>query len=154
MITVRAPSGDKAVAAITVRTPTGDKAVERMTLRTPSGDKLIYAAGGMSLTVTASPASAVGSGANASPIAVTSAVVTASASGGTGPYTYAWTELTMGTAIEALSPSSAATQFRATVAAGESEFADFRCTATDARGRTGTVDVSVSLFNFWFGDPI
>lgn len=151
MITVRAPTGDKAAAAVTVRTPTGDKAVATMTLRTPTGDKEIYSAGGGAgmLTVSASPVSATGSGSSAGDIDVTTNEVTATASGGTAPYTFAWTAPGGLGSWTILSPASASTRFRANNVPGNAlENNTFECTATDSRGRTGSVLVSADAYNF------
>lgn len=150
MITVRTPTGDKGVAALTVRTPTGDKGAARMTLRTASGDKVIFDSAGMAaLTVDAAPINAVGSGSSAADIDVTTNEVTATASGGTAPYTYAWTELGGSGSWAILSPSSATTRFRAyDVTDGGLVASNFECTATDSRGRTGSVIVTAEAYNF------
>jgi hypothetical protein len=68
----------------------------------------------------------------------------ATASGGTGPYTYAWTRISGSTDITAGSPSSATTNFSGTIEVGTVN-ATFRVTATDAVLATATADVSVSL---------
>ena len=73
---------------------------------------------------------------------------TATASGGTAPYTYAWTKVS-GDSITIDSASAATTTFRATsVAAGEMRTATFRCTATDSTGGTpltATADINVTI---------
>jgi hypothetical protein len=68
----------------------------------------------------------------------------ATASGGTGPYTYAWTRISGSTQITADAPSAATTTFSGTIGA-ELVTATFRVTATDAAMATATADVSVSL---------
>ena len=71
--------------------------------------------------------------------------VTATASGGTGPYTYAWTKVS-GNAITIASPSSATTKFNVSgMAVNETRLATFRVTATDAVLATATSDVPVSM---------
>lgn len=76
---------------------------------------------------------------------VQTATVTASASGGNGSFTYAWTRLTGDTEITAQSPSLAATRFQATVATGSLFEADFRCTVTDTNGKSGFADCNVQI---------
>jgi hypothetical protein len=77
--------------------------------------------------------------------------------GGTAPYTYAWTLVgTSGLGLAAIdAPTSASTTFSAT---SLSDFlpleATFRCTVTDAGSVVGTIDVRVSFTkfgNFGFG---
>lgn len=69
--------------------------------------------------------------------------VTATASGGTSPYTYAWTfDSNNGVNID--SPSSASTTFHA-AGAGQNYTAMARCTATDANGKTAFTLVSVEI---------
>jgi hypothetical protein len=149
VITVRTPTGDRAIGSVTVRTPTGDAVVARMVLRTPTGDSEIYTqAGGGALTAEASPFSAVGSVSGSGTQDVTSNLVTVTPSGGTSPYTYAWARISGDSDVLALNSTAAATRFQATIELGGFRNATFRCTVTDARARTGTVDVDVSLFNF------
>jgi hypothetical protein len=94
----------------------------------------------LSVSTNVSSVSAMGSGAS-----LTSASVTATASGGAGGTTYAWTKLSGGT-ITADTSSAAATTFSATgLAAGENRSAIFRVTATDSASATATADVSVTL---------
>lgn len=150
MITVRAPTGDKSAAAITVRTPTGDKAVATATLRTPTGDEVIYSAGGGAgmLSLTTSPVSVSGSGGSAGDLTLVTSTVTVSVSGGTAPYTHEWTFVSGDTGWIILSPAAAATRFQNDVPTVDSKFGTFRDTVTDARGRTGAIDVDASLYNF------
>lgn len=148
MITVRTPTGDKAASAVTIRTPTGDKLVARMVLRTPTGDKEFYTSAAGALTVTAEPPSAIGTAYISDFVFVTTNSVTATVSGGTAPYTYAWTRVSGDAGFNALTGSSASTRFRISLDVGGEAFAVFRCTVTDARGRTGTVDVEATAYNF------
>jgi hypothetical protein len=100
---------------------------------------------GVTLTVTPTPA---GFSENTASNAGTSAgTVTASASGGTGPYTYAWTVDSSFGAISPASASSAATAFSYTGLDNLGDGADgnFRCTATDSLGNTGYMIVYVSI---------
>jgi hypothetical protein len=152
VITLRTASGDKGIAAMTLRTPTGDKGIARAVLRTPTGDEVIFDAGAVSsLSASASPPNAVGADGSAADIIIDTNSVTVTASGGTEPYSYAWTQ-TAGTpsdwTIE--SPLSRTTRFSCVggVVDGATETATFRCTVTDSRGRTGTVDVEARVTNY------
>ena len=76
----------------------------------------------------------------------TSAPVTVTASGGTPPYTYAWTRVSGASTITADSATAATTTFSCTgLDPSEVNEAVFRCTVTDSAGSpdTATVDVSV-----------
>jgi hypothetical protein len=149
VITVRTPTGDKEAATFTVRTPSGDAIVATITVRTADGDKVAYtSAGAGSLDVTVSPISAVGAASSTSTVTVTSNLVTASVSNGTPPYTFAWTRTSGSSAITATTPAAAATRFSGAVAPGNDVEAEFLCTVTDARGRTGTATAPASLVNF------
>ncbi|MEL7445567.1 MAG: hypothetical protein AAGK02_07115 [Pseudomonadota bacterium] len=70
--------------------------------------------------------------------------VTASATGGTGPYTYAWSKVS-GDTFTVNGPSAASTSFSATVSAGETKSAVYKVTATDSLTATGSAQVSVSI---------
>lgn len=77
---------------------------------------------------------------------LTTASTTVTATGGTAPYTYAWTRLSGSTSIAADSASSATTTFTGTsLTAGSTNTAVFRCTITDNVAATKTVDVNVSI---------
>ena len=76
---------------------------------------------------------------------VTTGSVTVTASGGTGPYTYAWTNVS-GDTFTVTSPTAATTTFSITVAVDEVKTAQYRCTVTDSLAATYAVDVSVTGF--------
>lgn len=153
MITVRTATGDKAAESLTVRTPDGDKAVARMTLLTATGDELMFqAAGAGSLSATASPPSVNGAASEGFDTLIDTATTTVTATGGTEPYTYAWTLQAGDVGWEAESPLGRSSRFTSPqVAPGASSSATFRCTVTDARSRTGTVDVEANVYNY--GSP-
>jgi hypothetical protein len=58
---------------------------------------------------------------------------------------FAWTRVSGSNNITATAPNSQTTSFRATVAADDSEIADWRCTVTDANGTAFTASVTVTL---------
>jgi hypothetical protein len=102
------------------------------------------AGGGGGLTGYASKSSVGGTRVGAG--SVTSATVTVTASGGTAPYTYAWTKISGG-AITAVLPASDVTAFSGTVALGETISAQFQCTITDDVAATfvvGPIGVGLS----------
>jgi hypothetical protein len=69
------------------------------------------------------------------------------ASGGTAPYTYAWTWASGGTGITILSPTASATRFNATHALDGTLLSGIaRCTVTDDVGATVYVDAAVQLY--------
>lgn len=78
---------------------------------------------------------------------VTTPSVTVTASGGTGPYTYAWTRLADGDqAISANSPSAATTTFTGSVTAlGSFRIDTFRCRVTDSLGAVADVYVTAQI---------
>lgn len=73
---------------------------------------------------------------------VTSAVYTATPSGGQAPFTYAWT----GSGATINSQFSASTTFTATgMSAGETRTAEFTCNVTDAFGTTASATVDMTF---------
>lgn len=76
---------------------------------------------------------------------LTTASVTATPSGGSSPYTYAWTKLS-GDSITCNSPSAATTTFTANaMTSGETRVATFRFTVTDNDTVTATADIVVTI---------
>jgi hypothetical protein len=98
------------------------------------------AAGGGALVATTNKSSVAGTRVGAG--SVTTAIVTVTASGGTSPYTYAWTKVS-GDTFTVTAPTGAATAFQITVAVAETKSAVYRCTVTDDVAATYTVDVGV-----------
>ena len=102
------------------------------------------------LTASASVGSVVGYGNSIASIGITTNSVTATAVGGTGPYSYAWTRTDGGADAWTISTASAATtSFRASaVPPSDTHTATFICTVTDANGVTAaTSAVSASSTN-------
>ena len=75
------------------------------------------------------------------PGAITSNIDTATASGGTGPYTYAWTYVS-GSSFTITAPSTAATAFSTTLTASQYKNGTYRCTATDSLGATAAANAA------------
>ena len=94
----------------------------------------------LDLTLSASTANKTGTNST-----VTTGNITATPSGGQGPFTYAWAKQSGGS-ISATNATSAQSGFRATgMAIDEQRTAVFRCTCTDAFGSSDTADVSVTI---------
>jgi hypothetical protein len=74
---------------------------------------------------------------------LTTAAVTASATGGSGSYTYSWARLS-GNSYTVNSPAAAATTFTTTVTAGQLKLAVYRVTANDGL-TTAFFDVEVDM---------
>lgn len=90
----------------------------------------------LSLAISPPTVSATRSG----PGVVTTALVSATPTGGRAPYTYAWTR-TSGVG-SATTPTSASTAFTATLGIGDDTFGDFRCTVTDDLGTTAIANIT------------
>lgn len=103
--------------------------------------------GGGGLSVTIAPGLATGT-AITGPLfrVVTSNFVTATATGGTGPYTYSWTRVSGDSSVNANNPTAATTNFSATMGRFSDAQALMRCTVTDSLMATGFGDVPVTLF--------
>lgn len=106
------------------------------------------ALGAGQLAVNAAPAAVSGNGPGFAVATVSTNSSTVSVSGGTPPYTYAWSRQSGSTQINANSPSSASTIFsRVNQPIGASESAIFICTVTDSAARTtqtNTVTADIS----------
>lgn len=95
----------------------------------------------LSVAISPTTASATGS-------TVTTNSVTATPTGGLGPFTYAWTLVSNSgvTSPAITSPSTAATRFTGSPTDGHSGTATFRCTVTDSLGTVATADVEATWF--------
>jgi hypothetical protein len=91
-----------------------------------------------------SPATAAGFITGAGAVATNS--VTAAATFGTGPWTYAWT-LVAGDTFTLSNPALPTTNFSTTLGDGDQKTATYRVTATDSLAATKTADVPVTAFS-------
>lgn len=111
----------------------------------PASTGLSASASGISTTLngSASPSSITKTDTGAT---IVTASTTVTPTGGTTPYTYAWTRISGSTSISATSATSATTTFTGTsLASGTTYSAVFRCTITDNVAATKTVDVNVEI---------
>lgn len=106
-----------------------------------------FGGGGSGFSVTVSPGAAVGLLFTPEPASlfqtVTTSNVTASAAGGTGPYTYSWTYVSGSSAHIPSNPSGATTNWSATQPKNSTRQSVWRVTATDSLSATATADVAV-----------
>lgn len=100
------------------------------------------------LTLSASPPIVSGAQSSAGAVLVNTASTIAIPAGGLAPYTYSWAR-TSGVG-SANSPTSATTNFSATIGPG-TQSGDFRVTVTDSGGQTATADVSATFNNLGGG---
>lgn len=99
---------------------------------------VVAVAGGVGGTLSGYANKSSVGGTRTGPGSVTSSPVIITATGGTGPYTYAWTKIA-GDTIAATLPTAATTAFSGTVALGETITATFECQITDSAMATFTV---------------
>lgn len=153
-ISILTPEGPKNLILRGIRTPAGNKAVVAGSITAPSGDIAFWDGSVGSLpavSVNVEPPASQGAMATPAMVTVNTEWVTASASGGSVPYGYAWTVEDDGgfAGWQIVHPDAAETYFRAVgVDAQETWQATMRCTATDARGATGFVDITVVAQNY------
>lgn len=150
MIALREASGVSNVGAIVLREAAGVVDVGEVYLREASGLAEIYsAAGGGSDAFTVDvPPNAYGYGNSMSPVSVTTEIVTATPTGGTGPFNYLWSG--SGSPWTITNPTSPSTAFRAAaVPPADSVVGSFSCAVTDANGNvvnSGAVSAEASNF--------
>lgn len=96
------------------------------------------------LNASVSPSSVSGSRATGG--TCVSGTAAATGTGGSTPYTYAWTYVSGDSGISCNSSTASATTFQALVSSSiPSRTAVWRCTITDSLGATATADVSIDL---------
>lgn len=139
---------DRPLTGIQVVDPAGtDRTITQIRVIDPAGtDRIVYDPSGAStFQVSVTPTRVTG---QSSLHQITSSSTTASASGGTPPYTYSWalTSYDNVTAPEISSPNAATTSFVQTnVGYGESYIGHFTVTARDAAAGVATASVTA----FW-----
>lgn len=102
------------------------------------------------VTAAANPAAVFGTGRFPT---VTTGSTSVGVGGGKAPFTFAWTTVDASGVWEITSPASATTAFRCTTAIqSDSQDATFRCTVTDANGKTATVDVTAQAYRYGSDD--
>lgn len=137
-IEIGTAGGNMLLTAVWVGTAGGNRQAIEVWAGTAAGAKLVFS----SLSVAATPDSVSGSRTGAG--LVTSDATSAVASGGVGPYSYAWSQVS-GDPMTITAPTSSSTAFSAEVAAAEVLNAVMRVTASDASGATASDEVAVQL---------
>lgn len=109
--------------------------------------------GGGGLSVTISPGEAMGFesrvGAAPAVLLVSTNSVTATPTGGTGPYTYSWSRVTGSSAPQVSSATAATTNWTANLGKNQVGSAIWRCTVTDSLLSTAFADTLVYLEYLW-----
>lgn len=154
MIAIQTPTGKKGLIPRGYMNATGaKKGFARVAMRTTTGSIDIWtpAETGNPLTLDVNPPAGIGYGAGPYAVAVTTGLVTASAIGAVGAVTWSWAFDSGDPGITISAPTSAATEFYASVEAGATLVADFIVTATDSIGRSANQAVTVNLTNYLWG---
>ena len=94
----------------------------------------------MTLSITPSPANTGGSG------YFVSKLMTATPTGGLGPFTYSWTVVSSAGATTINSPTAASTTVSGDVTYGDISFT-LQCTATDSLGSSAVAQVTGALYD-------
>lgn len=133
--------------AITIRDASKTlQTVKRIYIRDASNTlRLVY----NYFTAAASPTSVTGSGNSIGAITISTVPSTATATGGAGPFTYAWAKTSGVAGWSAVSPTGQSTSFRCTgIGAGSSQSSTWTCTITDATASTAVTNtVSATVTN-------
>lgn len=98
------------------------------------------------LTLTVSPGSVSGFANTHSATTIVAGTLTATPSGGLGPYTYSWSAAP----FTATNPTGSSSSFSAVVNANDSVDGPVTCTVTDSLGHTAYASGEVNLTNFDF----
>lgn len=108
-----------------------------------AGMRSASAAPALSVSISPSPSydSRVGGG------SLTSSLVAATASNGTAPYTYVWTNIS-GNSFTINTPNASSTTFTTTLIVGQLKSGIYRCTVTDSLSAVAYQEVQVDLEAF------
>lgn len=124
------------------------RTITQLWVRDPTNTpRLIYSTS-PPLSLASSPDPVSGGSLGGAP--ATTDTTTATPTGGTGPFTYAWILIshTSGTPPTITSAATAATEFTQTgLGLGDRESAVFRCTVTDSLLATATADVTATFLD-------
>jgi hypothetical protein len=102
--------------------------------------------GGSDPGISVSPTFVSGARSSSGSVLVTSRSAAVTVVGGVAPYGYTWAQAS-GDPMAATAPTADESAFEAMVASGALAAGTWTCTVTDAAGKTGSVDVDVSLRN-------
>lgn len=108
--------------------------------------RLFFGSGVAASTLNAAMQAGTVSGSRSDAGSVTSAAAVLLPTGGTPPYTYAWTKIS-GDTLTVTSPTAASSTFSSTLTDGQTKSAVYRCTVTDSAGVPATAydDVTINL---------
>lgn len=138
----------RTIRSLTVMDDTGTpRLLQTLKIKDDTGTlQLVY----QYFTAVASPDMVSGSGSSGGTIAITTSASTATPTGGTAPYTYAWTQTSGAGLWTANSPTGAISDFTGyAIGPGDGDDATFICTVTDSLGSVAvTNDVACSVTNF------
>lgn len=153
MISILTPDGSKNLILRGILTEAGAAAIAAGSVTAEgSVDREFWDGSLASLSVSITPGYAIGVGASSIAILLYTNAVTGAASGGSPPYTYAWTiDSDDGGSPDwvIVSPSSASTNFSvSSVPPLVARDAVMKVTATDARGATGEATVTAWIENY------
>lgn len=140
----------RTIARVRVRDSTNTlRTVSRIRMRDATNTLRTVWQAVSSIVATATPVSSARTSSGAAPSGtVVSHAHTASASGGTAPYTYAWSYVSGDADMTPTAPALATTAFSATVFDNYTMVTTFKCTVSDSAGQvadTNTIEVTL----FW-----
>lgn len=116
------------------------------TLRDSGGGLVVVEPPVPAIAVTASPDSVNGAASRPGSATIATNETTATVTGGTAPYAFAWQS--SDGVMSPTASTSATTRFTGQVESGDTVSDSFTCTATDAKGQTATTQVFASVSNY------